>query len=74
MPIQQHSKVTGLSGNEIYCLKKLNYLPGQLCIGNNVVSLGVGGGIKSGLSTLAGGLVEFMVIGTAVKKMEGNTG
>lgn len=57
MLIQQHSKVTGLSGNEIYCLKKLNYLPGQLCIGNNVVSLGVGGGIKSGLSTLAGGEV-----------------
>ncbi len=58
MPISEHSKVTGLSGNEIFCLKKLNYIPGQLCLGNNVVSLGVGGGIKSGLSTLAGGEVE----------------
>ena len=58
MPMQEHSKVTGLSGNEIFCLRKLNYIPGQLCIGNNVVSLGVGKGITSGLSTLAGGEVE----------------
>lgn len=57
MPIQEHSKVTGLSGNEIFCLKKLNYTPGQLCVGNSVVSMGVAGGFKSGLSTLAGGEV-----------------
>ena len=57
MPIQEHSKVTGLSGNEIFCLKKMNYGPGQLCLGNSVVSLGVGKGISSGLSTLAGGEV-----------------
>lgn len=57
MPIQEHSKVSGLSGNEIFCLKKLNYSPGQLCLGNSVVSLGVSGGFKSGLSTLAGGEV-----------------
>ena len=56
--MQEHSKVTGLSGNEIFCLKKLNYNPGQLCLGNSVVSLGVGKGISSGLSTLAGGEVE----------------
>ncbi|MDE2027296.1 MAG: heavy metal-binding domain-containing protein, partial [Candidatus Omnitrophica bacterium] len=58
MPVQEHSKVTGLSGNEIFCLKRLNYAPGQLCVGNNVVSLGAVGGIKSGLSTLAGGEIE----------------
>lgn len=57
MAIGEHSKVSGLSGNEIFCLKQLGFTPGQLCIGNNVVSLGVGGGIKSGLSTLAGGEV-----------------
>lgn len=57
MPIQEHSKVTGLSGNEIFCLRKLQYTPGQLCVGNSVVSLGLGGGLKSGLSTLAGGEV-----------------
>lgn len=57
MSVQDHSKVTGLSGNEIFCLKKLNYRPGQLCIGNSVVALGVGKGITSGLSTLAGGEV-----------------
>jgi uncharacterized protein YbjQ (UPF0145 family) len=58
MPIQEHSKVTGLSGNEIFCLKKMQFKPGQLCIGNSVVSLGVAGGFKSGLSTLAGGEVS----------------
>ena len=57
MPIQEHSKVTGLSGNEIFCLKKMKYNPGQLCIGNSVVSMGVAGGFKSSLSTLAGGEV-----------------
>ena len=55
MPNQDHSKVTGLSGNEIFCLKKMNYNPGQLCIGNSVVSLGIGKSITGGLSTLAGG-------------------
>jgi len=57
MPMIEHSKVSGLSGNEIFCLKKLNFTPGQLCIGNSVVSLGVGKGFTSGLSTLAGGEV-----------------
>lgn len=52
-----HSRITGYSGNEIYCLDKLGYQAGQLCLGNNVVALGVGGGIGAGLSTLAGGEV-----------------
>ena len=58
MPNLNHKKVTGLSGNEIYCLNKLNMKPGQLCIGNSVVSIGVAGGIGAGLSNLAGGEVE----------------
>jgi uncharacterized protein YbjQ (UPF0145 family) len=53
-----HKRVTGLSGNEIFCLKKLGMKPGQLCIGNSVVSIGVLGGIGAGLSTLAGGEVS----------------
>jgi uncharacterized protein YbjQ (UPF0145 family) len=57
MPKLNHKKVTGLSGNEIYCLNKLNMRPGQLCIGNSVVSIGVAGGIGAGLSTLGGGEV-----------------
>lgn len=55
MGIGTHRKVTGFSGNEIYCLDKLGYKPGQLCLGNNVLSLGVARGIGAGLSNLAGG-------------------
>lgn len=54
----QHKKVSGLSGNEIYCLHQLGMTPGQLCLGNSVVAIGVGGGIGAGLSTLGGGEVE----------------
>jgi uncharacterized protein YbjQ (UPF0145 family) len=55
MPAKNHNKITGFSGNEIFCLDMLGYKAGQLCLGNNVVALGVGGGINAGLSTLAGG-------------------
>ena len=50
--------MTGLSGNEIYCLHKKGMSPGELIIGNSVHSLGVIGGIGAGLRTLAGGEVE----------------
>lgn len=53
--IETHNKVTGFSGNEIFCLKKLGYRAGQLCLGNSVLSLGVTKGISSSLSNLAGG-------------------
>lgn len=55
---ERHRQVTGLSGNEIYCLDKLNFRPGQLCVGNSVVALGVSRGIGAGLSNLGGGEVE----------------
>jgi uncharacterized protein YbjQ (UPF0145 family) len=55
MPTKGHNKITGFSGNEIYCLEKLGYKAGQLCLGNNVVALGVARGIGAGLSNLAGG-------------------
>lgn len=57
MAANEHKKVTGFSGNEIFCLKKLGYNAGQLCLGNNVISLGVARGIGAGLSNLAGGEV-----------------
>ena len=47
--------ITGLSGNEIYCLKKKALLPGNLVIGNSVYSLGLLRSIGSGLKILAGG-------------------
>ena len=49
--------MTGLSGNEMYCLHLKGMKPGDLVIGNSVFSLGVVGGIGSGLRTLAGGEV-----------------
>lgn len=52
---QDHKRVSGLSGNEIYLLSRMGYRPGQLCVGNSVVALGVLGGVGAGLSTLGGG-------------------
>ncbi len=53
-----HNRVTGLSGNEIYCLSKMGMTPGNLCVGNSVFSLGFAGSITSGLKTLAGGEIS----------------
>ncbi len=50
--------ITGLSGNEIYCLKQKGFVPGDLVIGNSVYSLGFIGGIGSGIKTLIGGEVN----------------
>src|SRR5579871_5806751 len=49
--------MTGLSGNEMYCLHQKGLSPGDLVIGNSVFSVGLAGGIGSGLRTLAGGEV-----------------
>lgn len=51
------SIVTGLSGNEIYCIDKLGFSPGDLVIGNSVFSMGFVGSIASAARTLAGGEV-----------------
>lgn len=56
--MKTHRKVSGLSGNEIYCLNKSNFTAGQLCVGNSVIALGVGRSIGAGLSVLGGGEVE----------------
>src|ERR1700722_10256326 len=53
------AKVTGPSGNEIYCLALKQYSAGELVVGNSVNSmgflgsLGAGGGILGSLKTLA---------------------
>ena len=49
--------MTGLSGNEMYCLHLKGLAAGDLVIGNSVYSVGLIGGIGSGLRTLAGGEV-----------------
>jgi uncharacterized protein YbjQ (UPF0145 family) len=55
---QDHKRISGLSGNEIYFLDRMGFRAGQLCVGNSVVALGVARGIGAGLSTLAGGEIE----------------
>src|SRR4051794_32430076 len=47
--------ISGLSGNEIYCLAQKGWAPGGIVVGNSVQSLGLFGGISSSLKTLAGG-------------------
>ncbi len=50
--------ITGLSGNELYCLREKGFDPGNLVIGNSVFALGVVGGIASSLRTIGGGEVH----------------
>ena len=50
--------VTGLSGNEMYCLHAKGFTPGELVVGNSVHSIGFAGGIGAGIKTLTGGEVE----------------
>ena len=50
--------MSGLSGNEIYCLARKGWSPGNIVVGNSVHSLGLVRGITSGLKTLAGGEID----------------
>lgn len=50
--------MTGLSGNEMFCLNLKGLEPGELVVGNSVYSVGFIGGIGAGLKTLAGGEVH----------------
>src|ERR1051325_8478216 len=49
--------MTGLSGNEMFCLHQKGMQAGDMVIGNSVFSVGLLGNIGSGLRTLAGGEV-----------------
>ncbi|HEY4995163.1 MAG TPA: heavy metal-binding domain-containing protein, partial [Aestuariivirga sp.] len=51
------AKVTGLSGNEIYCMALKGYSAGELVVGNSVNSMGFLGGIGAGVRNLLGGEV-----------------
>ena len=50
--------MTGLSGNEIYCLQLKGLQPGNLVIGNSVYSIGFIGSLGSGMRTMVGGEVS----------------
>lgn len=52
------SIISGLSGNEIFCLHHQGLTPSELVIGNSVISLGLIGSIRAGFRTLAGGEVK----------------
>ncbi|WP_324080894.1 heavy metal-binding domain-containing protein [Geomonas sp.] len=47
--------MTGLSGNEIFCLQKMGLTPGNICVGNSVYALGIKGSLTAGLNILVGG-------------------
>jgi uncharacterized protein YbjQ (UPF0145 family) len=47
--------ITGLSGNEIFCLAQKGWAPGGVVVGNSVYSLGFTRSITSSFQTLAGG-------------------
>jgi uncharacterized protein YbjQ (UPF0145 family) len=50
--------MTGLSGNEMFCLHLKGFAPGELVIGNSVYSLGFIGSLGAGFQTIAGGEVD----------------
>ncbi len=50
--------MSGLSGNEIYCLAKKGYSPGELVIGNSVFSMGFLGSLSALGSNIVGGEIE----------------
>ena len=47
--------VSGMSGNELFCLAAKDYWPGEIAVGNSVFSLGLGGAISAFGQTLTGG-------------------
>jgi uncharacterized protein YbjQ (UPF0145 family) len=52
------ARLSGLSGNEMYCAALLGYEPGNLLVGNSVFSLGLLGSLGSSLRTLVGGEIK----------------
>ena len=51
------AKVTGLSGNEIYCMALKGYSAGEILVGNSVQSMGFLGGLGASLGNVLGGEV-----------------
>jgi uncharacterized protein YbjQ (UPF0145 family) len=49
--------MSGLSGNEMFCLNLKGLAPGDLVLGNSVYSMGFVGGIGAGLRSMMGGEV-----------------
>lgn len=52
--------ITGLSGNEIYCLNQKGFKPGDIVVGNSVYSLGLLRGISTGVKSIFGGELQHV--------------
>jgi uncharacterized protein YbjQ (UPF0145 family) len=50
--------ISGMSGNEVYCLAQKGLRPGEIVVGNSVCSMGVRGGLGAFGQTLAGGEIR----------------
>ncbi len=50
--------ISGMSGNEIYCLRLKGIEPAEITVGNSVRSLGVAGGLASMGRSIAGGEIQ----------------
>ena len=48
-------KLTGLSGNEIYCMRLKGLTPSGVVIGNSIQSMGLLGGVRSAFRGIVGG-------------------
>jgi uncharacterized protein YbjQ (UPF0145 family) len=48
-------KLTGLSGNEIYCMRLKGFTPSGVVIGNSIQSMGFLGGVRSAFRGIVGG-------------------
>jgi uncharacterized protein YbjQ (UPF0145 family) len=72
--------ISGLSGNEIYCLHQKGYAPGRIVVGNSVYSLGTIRSLTSGIKTFTGGeihsLTELISDGrhAAIQRLEKEAG
>ncbi len=53
---------TGLSGNELFCLEKKGYTPGNIVVGNSVHALGFVGTVGSGFKSIMGGELEQLTL------------
>lgn len=51
------AKVTGLSGNEIFCMALKDYSAGELVVGNSINSMGFLGSLGAGFKNMVGGEV-----------------
>ena len=50
--------ISGMTGNEIYCLALKGFSPGEIAVGNSVVSLGISGALSSFGRSITGGEIQ----------------